>query len=302
MSFSLKFIIQKTSKIRYSYVFIKLLRNDKVLNLKDNFSRYDSWLKYFFTSCSRFSLYDKEIKKSIEIIDGNNRFCFHLNVNEYTQCGYYFKNNNPHLFNIFKKFKDGVFVDVGANVGYFSLLASSYFKKVISFEPDPLTFLDLNKNISISKVKNIIAFENALSDKNCSSILYRNPINRGGSSMEKFSSEIDFGKKKISEVKIEVKCLDEIYSSLKLDEKIKLIKIDVEGHELNVIKGAMKVISLCKPVIFAEVSSQKQFLDLLSFLPPEYKGYSPYNLHSIIDPFSCSEWNLDDVVFSTSKI
>ena len=60
---------------------------------------------------------------------------------------------------------DDVFVDIGANVGYFSLLASQICSKVISFEPNPTCLAQLNRNIEINKRQNIDVRPVGLADK-----------------------------------------------------------------------------------------------------------------------------------------
>ena len=51
---------------------------------------------------------------------------------------------------------DGIFLDIGANIGYFSLLASQIFTKVIAFEPSPSICKALRDNLTLNEVKNVL--------------------------------------------------------------------------------------------------------------------------------------------------
>lgn len=149
--------------------------------------------------------------------------------------------------------KGDVFVDVGANIGLMSIFASQKIGqqgKVIAFEPNPKTKKILENNITLNKI-NIITVEGfALSDKNQKSRIYdRWDINRGGASLIKPNKPTNSYKIK------EIKFSD--YFAIK--KQIKLVKIDVEGFELNVLKGARQYILDSKnpPSIIVECSTNR---------------------------------------------
>ncbi len=121
-----------------------------------------------------------------------------------------------------------VVVDCGANVGelYLSFLFSDMNINYIGVEPDLNTFECLIKNAEGEDNK---FFQLALSDKKDKKEFYLDNYG-GNSSLEKFDN-----------VKSETVATNTI-DNLKLSEKIKLLKIDAEGHELEVIKGAVKSI------------------------------------------------------------
>src|SRR3989344_5029290 len=84
--------------------------------------------------------------------------------------GYWLGSYESEQVSIFEKeLKDGdVFFDIGANVGFYSLLAAEIIGKdgkVFSFEPLPENFKYLKKHIEINNYKNIFPFETAISDK-----------------------------------------------------------------------------------------------------------------------------------------
>ena len=130
-------------------------------------------------------------------------------------------------------------IDIGANVGVWSYWLSKYAKKVESFEPNPKIFNAL-KNI---KIKNVNSYNIALSNKTGSVDLLvpkgRKGFSNQGASLS--SIKVQGEHKSIS---IEAKRLDE-YNFLDVD----FMKIDVEGHEHEVIEGAQETIKTFKPTM-----------------------------------------------------
>jgi FkbM family methyltransferase len=135
-----------------------------------------------------------------------------------------------------------LFVDVGANVGYFSLLAASRGADVIAFEPDPECCVQLDANALINGYA-IDARRLAISDEKGESTLYLAPAeNRGGSSLKTGKGP---------SLPVPTDTLD-----AQLDgRKPTLVKIDVEGAEVRVLRGARALLSSnAPPDIICEVS------------------------------------------------
>ncbi|NOS96632.1 MAG: FkbM family methyltransferase [Methylotenera sp.] len=138
-----------------------------------------------------------------------------------------------------KDFLQGVAIDIGANIGNHSLFFSDYFKKIYSFEPNKNTFKLLSFNANL--VNNIECFNYGLSDKDSSSTMVFDKKNIGGA---KLASDLSS-----DAVVVNLKTLD---SSNSFEERVYLLKIDVEGHELEVLKGAEKTIAAHQPIIIFE--------------------------------------------------
>ena len=169
----------------------------------------------------------------------------------------------------------GTFIDIGANVGIFSLIASKIYNHVFSFEPLQSTALVLRENLNANNATNVAVFECALSNCVGKSLLHINPLNNGGHSLIAFQdstikkSGVTGWRKEV----VPLNTLDCALSSICVGD-IHLIKIDVEGHEVEVIGGASEVILLHKPMIFAEVSgSRKKIESMLNALPCPYIVY-----------------------------
>lgn len=132
------------------------------------------------------------------------------------------------------------FVDVGAHVGQYSLLASGLVGRegaVHSFEPEPDTFALLEHNVHINGLRSVHTVRCALAKSSQVAALYvARPDNIGQTSLRQPDN--------FSGVKVNVRCrtLDDYVDELGID-RINLLKIDVEGAELDVLLGARRVLS-----------------------------------------------------------
>ena len=147
---------------------------------------------------------------------------------------------------------EGTFIDVGANIGKFSIIMGDKLKKtgkVISFEPHPENYNILKKNILLNKLKNVEAVNAACSNKKGFISLYLDKEGTGG------HSTIE-GVEKVGREKIDVK-------TIRLDsidiKNVRLIKVDVEGAEDIVLRGAEKILKRDHPKILFESWNQEHF-------------------------------------------
>lgn len=149
--------------------------------------------------------------------------------------------------------KGDLLVDVGANIGLMSIYAGLKVGEegsVFAFEPNPNTKILLEENIHLNKIQNIKVEGLALSSEIKDSKIYdRWDINRGGASLIKPANPTE-------SYDIHETTFSEYFNS---DQEIKLIKIDVEGFELEVLKGAKAFILNTKipPVLIIEFSSMR---------------------------------------------
>ena len=140
-------------------------------------------------------------------------------------------------------------LDLGANIGYYSLLASQLIGKtgkVFAFEPEPRNFKILQKNIDLNNYNNIHAFQKAVSDENTSLTLYISEKDSGAHTIRPTKVEREFE----NEVKVEVVRLDDFLKDK--TEKIDIVKMDIEGYEVEVLRGGMSTwekVEKCKILI-----------------------------------------------------
>jgi len=153
--------------------------------------------------------------------------------------------------------KDDVVVDVGAYIGYFSLLASCrVFDKgcVYAFEPVPRNYERLMRNLKVNQAEHVKAYNFGLSDKN-ETLFINVPIeNPAEATLYKITAtEISqqINRKKFV-VEARLKPFDEFYIEEGL-KKVNIIKIDVEGAELKVLKGMENTLKSNNIVLFIEI-------------------------------------------------
>jgi len=128
-------------------------------------------------------------------------------------------------------------VDVGSNLGIYTILLSRLVGpkgRVLSFEPDPGLFALLQRNCSLNDCTNITAYNLALGSKREQLLLHTTALNSGDNHLGDGGSRI-----LRRSVQIEVVPLDEIEPGLKPD----LVKIDVQGWELEVLKGMRQILA-----------------------------------------------------------
>lgn len=139
--------------------------------------------------------------------------------------------------------KTGTVIDVGANIGnhtvFFAKLCS--FKRCMSFEPNPAVSYILERNIDLNALKDRVEFHN---------------LGVGASGGHMFVGESlvnNYGATKLyqqglSQTKIDIIALDELALT-----DVDLIKIDVEGMAVDVLRGAQRTIRDNKPIVFVEL-------------------------------------------------
>jgi len=147
------------------------------------------------------------------------------------------------------KDKNGIALDIGANIGNHSLFFSKHFDAVISFEPVPNNCLLLKANLFLNQIQNITLIEKALS--NCNTKM---GIDKGNSrNTNNTISQLDANEiNPMNQIMVDVVMGDAELATLNLSQKIVLIKIDVEGHEPLVVEGLRKTISTHQPIVYWE--------------------------------------------------
>jgi FkbM family methyltransferase len=130
------------------------------------------------------------------------------------------------------------FIDVGSHIGYYSLLARQVVGttgRVLAFEPNPETFGTLVANGMLNGYGNFYAYNCAMGDRYGSLEFNINVEDEGMSSLV-------FRSARSSQIKVHVTTLDIVVALSRL-QNVRMLKIDVEGFEENVIAGAKQLIS-----------------------------------------------------------
>ena len=159
---------------------------------------------------------------------------------------------------LFYEIKNGdIVLDIGAHIGYYTLIMASLVGdrgKVFAFEPEPSNFNLLKKNLESNGYQNIVLENKAVSDKNGYTNLYLCKDNSGMHRI--YPSKYCEGQIKVDEIK-----LDDYFMDSDLKNKISVVKIDVEGTELDVLEG------------LKEILKNPQIKLFLEFIPDSIKEY-----------------------------
>lgn len=154
---------------------------------------------------------------------------------------------------------DGIYIDVGANIGNHSLFFANHCKpdQVISFEPEQECFSILRENMLKNCTKKFnIYFLGVWNQKD---VLF----------LQRFANHDNMGMSKIVQdnyVDHDQTLVVKLDDHVDYSDKIGLIKIDTEGAELKVLEGAVNIINAWHPVIICEASEPKDKKILDEFL------------------------------------
>jgi len=172
-----------------------------------------------------------------------------------------------------QSFEDAVCIDVGANIGYWSVFLSRRqgVNSIHCFEPDPITFEVLKNNLD--GADNVIINNSALCDHSGTLDLYIDPDHSGDNRPQPV-----YGRKYIS---VTALTMDDYVINNKL-KKVDFVKIDVQGGERSVLEGGCGSIREYRPILFVEFAPEMNdinqppladyLMDLLSRF--DYMAYS----------------------------
>lgn len=214
----------------------------------------------------------------------------------------YHESNVLTITNVFAK-RGGTVLDIGANTGLDAIIIAKKNPqvKIIAVEPYEPNYKRFEKNIELNGVTNIEVLKIALGDENATlqfTVPKDGRISDVASAVDNVGKivypELDFKK-----VNVEQKTLD----SLDLP-RIKFFKCDVEGFEMNVLKGGMDFLRRNKPTFIVEIAMINE--EKISFFNQLARdlGYTIYLLNETglikLDKFYEVDWR-GDYLFTTYK-
>jgi len=178
----------------------------------------------------------------------------------------------------------GWFFDVGANVGLYTWEVHKVcpLRKILAFEPDPENIKLLEKTLRKANLQNVEICKCAMSNQLAEvSFFQDNLTSATGCVAGKDKPWIEqYLNGSINEIRVKTETLDSV---VRQDRSPSLIKIDVEGHEVEVLQGARNTLSEAKPLMIIESFPPKQST-VLSFL--DELGYHQMDAdrHASINP------------------
>jgi FkbM family methyltransferase len=176
-----------------------------------------------------------------------------------------------------------IFVDVGANVGLYSLFAATKVKqqgRVLAIEPSSREYEVLIRNLQANRLQNVCALRVAVWDRRGSADLLVAPLEHSGHNT---LGGFGYGTTLERQETVPLERLDEIIRGQGL-ERVDVIKIDVEGAELFALQGAAEILQRFHPMLLLEVSDRtlqhqgSSSRSVLEWL--QRHGYSFYSLDS----------------------
>lgn len=176
---------------------------------------------------------------------------------------------------------NGIFLDIGANIGTHTLYVAASRKdcECLCFEPCPDIYAQLTRNIRLSRLSNVTAYDIAAGDKMGDVDFFaqtKSAYNRGLSSVQKNFDLME----NVERISVHQMDLDSFLDDTK-KEKISVIKIDTQGSELAVLRGLRTTIAKFKPVVIFEFVSDyleapsSEIFEILQLLP----NYDIFKVH-----------------------
>jgi FkbM family methyltransferase len=167
--------------------------------------------------------------------------------------------------------QSGIVLDVGGSYGYYALLLSRLVGekgRIYSFEPDWHSFERLTHNLCLNNIKNVIAVPV------CASSVAVGLVPWASFEDEPWNSRLtddliegDYHRL----TAVPVTTLDDFADVLHILDKIRLVKIDVEGAELKVLQGAIRLLGQSKPLVLCELHGTEIAEQVFAFLSE--RGY-----------------------------
>src|SRR5918999_918524 len=156
-----------------------------------------------------------------------------------------------HIIEHFTPRQGDVVVDIGAHIGRYTIISSKRVGakgKVVAIEANPDNYEMLNSNIQLNQLTNIIPLNYAVYSKETKIKLYR-PGEESGNTIYNTTMVLDRAKVNEKFVEVNADTLDNLLQENGIEQQqVNWIKIDVEGAEFEVLKGATTILSKSKDI------------------------------------------------------
>lgn len=179
---------------------------------------------------------------------------YHLDISDYMEHAVYFGYQDKEQEELFRLAENKkIVIDVGVNIGAVLLNFARLSPEglIIGFEPDTKNFQKAQRNLQLNRLNNVKIIQKGLgAEKETAKLFKVNEDNEGmnrilGDSEHHLEEDFSFSE-------IEIIKLDDFVAENSL-ERIDLVKIDVEGYELKVLRGAEQSLKKYLPILFIEL-------------------------------------------------
>ena len=159
-------------------------------------------------------------------------------------------------------FTGDTFVDVGANIGRYTLRCSPRFRKVLALEPWPATCADLMRNVAEANAKNVVVMNVGAGDVNGSRTMHGYS---SGEANSLYSSHPVNGMACVSDQRASV-LLMRVDELLLENDRLSFLKIDTEGHDVEALRGAMEIVRRDRPRVQVEMHREPDIATTIALL------------------------------------
>jgi FkbM family methyltransferase len=182
--------------------------------------------------------------------------------------------HNLTYYTINKLREGDIYLDIGANIGYFSLLASRCVGssgRVIAVEADPVTFTSLKKNLELNNCRNVLASNVAATGTACKIGIRRSdPYNLGSNAIA-----VGTGADDIEGLPLRDIVGDDL-------SRVRFIKIDIEGSEAPILSAILEALpDLQDDLIVATEISHSSADQVARFAAAGFRAYAMQNIYTI---------------------
>jgi len=147
-------------------------------------------------------------------------------------------------------------IDIGANIGYITLTAARQIGpsgEVLAFEPSEQTYEKLCANIALNQAANVRTLKRAISDKS-GEATFVVATDDGLSRLENRESN-DFGLVMEKRITVKMDTLDNVWHDILSQRPVRLVKLDIEGHEMSALKGGSDFLKNGCQYVISEINT-----------------------------------------------
>ncbi|TAL58745.1 MAG: FkbM family methyltransferase [Bacteroidetes bacterium] len=264
-----KFIAESLHIIRQGNTF-----RDKLI-LAEYFLKIPFFLFKSLVTAKEFMVIQEKYKKLIGRVTMKNKYGKFL-CERNIMSVYIINDNYQKKFDGCLYLKEGVFMDVGAHIGKYSVCIGKMLGekgKVIALEPETFNFELLKQNVKLNKLDNILCLQKAVySHKTKIPFYTTKDFGEGYHSLVKMPETI-------LQSEIQVDTLDNIVCDFKI-QRVDLIKIDTECVEAKILQGTLEILKTYRPQIIAEAWDEEYLFEIVQVLNPfgyQYKKIDDTN-------------------------
>lgn len=176
--------------------------------------------------------------------------------------------------------------DVGANVGFWTMFFAAYrptISRVVAYEPDAINLQWLTRNVEAFDESRVLVRTFALSSSKGSAVFQTDPITGATGTLETGETFISthYGQKS-PPISVRTTTIDdEIRHGIPPPD---FIKLDVEGHEYDVLRGAPNAIRMKRPLILLEMTGPRSQATFTLLTQHAYRLFNPITCEHLAQP------------------